>query len=299
LDGKRGFIFHYKGGEEFGLGIFLGEKGYKRYLAIISDNPEEDDFSESIMTPMLSLLFANRQDLQKQDIEVIRSLGLQFRGRMSWPLFRSQNPGYAPWFLEKDEVTFLTIAIEQALIISGKVQNNGLDLYEQADEDLIFTRFCNGGEWKEEWRKPAVSYQKSSRVKNDITATEEAELLLLSGKERRGSGAWELDIFILPTPIGSKSTRPYFPLSFLVVDEQQGIVIDNKMTEPWLNPSQQRGVIIEILKNTKQLPMSICVRSRKVKEIIEPLARHLGINIQTGTTPLLDEFKASLSDYLS
>lgn len=288
------------GKEEYGLAIFLGNKGYKRYLSIFSDEPGVGDFDETIMTPALSLLFANREDLQKQDIEVIRSLGLQFRGKNAWPLFRSQKPGYAPWFLEKEETIFLTAAVKQALEVSGRVRRNELDLYEGVDEDLVFTRYYSDGKWKEDWRKPELSQRTSSESQEESTAiVNEAEMLLLRNSSSKQGGSWELDICVLPTPIGQKSVRPYFPLCCLAVERQQGMVIGVEMNEPWITPSQQREIILKILKNAGQLPMDILVNSKKVKEILEPIAKSLGISLQVGTTPKLEEFKASLDAHLS
>ena len=288
------------GKEEFGLGIFLGDKGYKRYLSIFSDEPGVEEFGETIMTPMLSLLFANREDLQKPDMEVIRSLGLQFRGKNAWPLFRSQKPGYIPWFLEKEEAIFLAGAIEQALKVAGKVRDDELDLYEKGDEDLVFTRYYSGGRWKEDWRKPELSQRSSLKQPEESTAVlNEAEMLLLRNSSLRQGGVWELDISILPIPIGTKSSRLYFPLCLLAVERQQGMVMGVEMNEPWITQSQQREVFIKILKNAGQLPRDIRVKSKKVKEVLEPIAINLGINVQVGAIPELERFKASLGKHLS
>lgn len=287
------------GKEEFGLGIFLGARGFKRYLEVMSTEAGPEGFDEGIMTPMLSLLFANRQELQKEDIEVIRSLGLQFRGRNAWPLFRSQRPGYAPWFLEKEEGVFLTAAIEQALVVSNKVHNNKLDLFDNVDEDLVFTRYYRGGEWREEWRSPELSPRDLS---NGIEAKEvinEAELLLLRNSADKLSGSWEVDIFVLPIPIGPPSSRPYFPICFLVVEGKQGLIIDSQMTEPWITLSQKRDTVIQILKRARQLPRNIRVKSEKVREILEPVIGSLGISLRMGPLPLLEEAKIGLRSYLS
>jgi len=75
------------------------------------DEAEPEELDEKIMVPLLTMLFVDRDKLWKEDREVIHSLGLRFRGRNAWPLFRSQRAGYAPWLLEKDEVLFLTTAI--------------------------------------------------------------------------------------------------------------------------------------------------------------------------------------------
>ena len=300
-DGEIGYCSILGNGEdEFGLGIFLGEKGYERYLSIISSEPGVDDYFDSIMTPLLSLLFADRQDMQKQDLEIIRSLGLKFRGRNSWPQFRSQRPGYAPWFLEKEEALFLTIALEQSLMIADRVRNSNLDLYEKVDEDRILTRYYSNGEWREEWRQPEMSQQRTSKSE-ETTAdiVNEAELILIRDSSGKPQGSWELDIFIFPVPIGPLPSRPYFPLCFLTVERQQGIIIDTQMIEPWATVSQQRDVIVQILRKAEQLPRNIHVGSPRVAGILEPITRSLGIDLHMGAIPMLEECKQSLDDYLS
>jgi hypothetical protein len=129
------------------------------------------------------------------------------------------------------------------------------------------------------------------------TAVGEAELLLLNNSAGKLSGSWELDIFILPIPIGPKSSRPHFPLCFLAVERQLGLIIGTQMSEPWISPEEQQGVVIEMLKSAKQLPRIIRVKSEKVKGILQPLATNLGINLQVGAIPLLEEAKASLKSH--
>lgn len=287
------------GQEEFGLGIFLGAKGFRRYLEVMSADAGPEDLDEGIMTPMLSLLFANRQELQKEDIEVIRSLGLQFRGRNAWPLFRSQRPGYAPWFLEKEEVVFLTDAIEQALVVSNKVYIDKLDLFDNVDEDLVFTRYYRGGEWREEWRSPELSPRDSSNGTEATEVIHEAELLLLRNSADELSGSWEMDIFILPIPIGAPSSKPYFPLFFLVVEGKQGLIIDSQMTEPWITLSQKRDTVIQILKRARQLPRNIKVKSENIREILEPVIGSLEISLLMGPLPLLEEAKIGILRHVS
>jgi hypothetical protein len=286
--------------KEFGLGVFQGEKGYRRYLNLITGESGSDDFTESIMTPAITLLFADHRDLQKEDLEIIRSLGLKYRGRSAWPLFRSQKPGYVPWFIDKDEALFLTVAIEQALVVADKVRNDDLDLYEEVDDDLVFTRYYSNGEWREGWRRPELPPRDiSTGVETTAAIVNEAEMLLLRNASSAPSGGWELDIFIMPVPIGPKSGRPTFPLCFLVVETKLGTIINTEMMEPWSSLSNQRDVFIQILKKAERLPRSIRVKSNKVAAIMEPVTTSLGIRLQVGEIPLVEEAKSQLSAYLS
>jgi hypothetical protein len=287
------------GGGEFGMGIFLGPKGYKWYLEIISQEQVSQDFEEQIMIPLLSFGLVSRREMQKADLDIIRSLGLKFRGAHAWPSFRSQKGGYLPWYLEKKEAHFLTVIIERALIISEKVRDGRLKLYERVDEDKILTCRYQANQWIEEWIVPEVSFQKPPDGDQPLSPIDEAELLLLRNSSGKPGGSWEMDIFILPSPVADDSGRPYFPLCFLVVDKKLGMIIAVKMIEPWANPAEKNAEIIQILRETRPLPRIIHVKSQKVREILEPVAYNLGINLRIGPLPLLEEAKTAIQERFS
>ena len=104
-------------GEFLGLVAYLGTEGLESYLKIQkSESPEEDILSTA---KCLVASFEDRKFLQKPDHEVIKRLGLKFRGAKSWPLFRSYEPGYYPWYLNQPQVCFLTHALQQQMSVSG------------------------------------------------------------------------------------------------------------------------------------------------------------------------------------
>jgi hypothetical protein len=104
-------------GEFLGLVVYLGTEGLESYLKIqASESPEEDLLS---MAKCLVASFEDRRLIQKADHEVIKRLGLKFRGTKSWPLFRSYNPGYYPWYLNQPQVGFLTHALRQAPMLAS------------------------------------------------------------------------------------------------------------------------------------------------------------------------------------
>jgi len=279
------------GGQEFGLDIFMGDEGYAKYLRMMSDEPVSDDLTENIMTPLLSLLFSDRKDLQTQDINVIRSLGLQFRGRNAWPMFRSQRPGYAPWFLDKAETVFLAFAVEQALVVAAEVGGRHLDLYEGADDNLILTRRRRDGGWEEYWSK-------APKPQGERPSTPPMISEALVRKMANKAGDWELDMFVLPAPIGPMSGRPYFPLCFFAMERSSGLVVANETSDPWIDLAGKRRTVIRILEEADPPPRSINVRSNEVKMILQPITSRLGIDLRLQATPTLQAFKRSLTEYL-
>ena len=61
--------------------------------------------------------FEDWEEIEPKDREVMKALGLKFRGRNAWPLFRSFLPGTFPWYLTAAEARYLTICLGQALLV--------------------------------------------------------------------------------------------------------------------------------------------------------------------------------------
>jgi hypothetical protein len=300
-DGEVGYCSILgSGGEEFGLGMFVGEDGYHRYVSLIEGEAEPEDFEENVMVYLISMLLVDREVLQKQDHEVIRSLGLRFRGRNAWPFFRSQQPGYAPWFLEKSETVFLTAAIQQTLVVADEVRNGKLSLWQGESENPVLTRYFRSGKWGEEWRMVPILNEHQETHAQNIDPVKEAELYLLHSRAGVLSGCWELDAFLLPILIGPKPDRPHYPLCFLAVETKLGLVLGVDLTEPWLTLSERQDKVIQLMQKAKQLPLEIRVKSDKVRRMVEPITSILGIKLQVASSlPMLEEAKSSLYKYFS
>jgi len=126
----------------------------------------------------------------------------------------------------------------------------------------------------------------------------QAELHLLRNQASKLGGCWELDIFALPISIGEATERPHFPICFLAVEGKLGLILGANLTEPWLNLSQKRDEVIQILTKANQLPAEIRIKSHKIQEIIEPITSILGIKLQVASLPVLEQAKADLYEHL-
>ncbi len=97
---------------------------------------------------------------------IIKKLGLKFRGRDAWPVFRSHVPGYYPWHLNQDEARFLRIALERGRRVAWTVREDetlltkvkkGLYLVQvpRAEGDRVV--------WETQHLKPSPSKRKPGR----------------------------------------------------------------------------------------------------------------------------------------
>jgi len=299
INGETGYCSILgNGGQEFGLGIFLGDAGLCRFAALL-DEQEADDPTETVMTPLLTFLLVSRDELDEDDRKIVRSLGLSFRGRNAWPLFRSQRPGYAPWFLEGDEAIYLTAALRQALEIANTVEVGDLDLSRNLARGKIITRYWADNGWKEKRDTLHSAPQTKQVSRESLSAADEAGLLLLSNRVKERSGSWEFDFFIVPVYIGPAGSRPYHPLCFMAVECEHGLVVRMKMTKPWLTVSRKRKEVIRLLEKSEVLPEEIRVGSQSAKATMEPIAHALGMKLRVSRLRLVEQAKASLYEYLS
>src|SRR5438128_101559 len=86
-------------GEHYAIAIYLGSHGLYGFWAL--QNAGSSAPPEKVLEiPQLQASFEERNVLDKKDLETIKRLGLKFRGRQTWPMFRSYRPGFFPWHLE-------------------------------------------------------------------------------------------------------------------------------------------------------------------------------------------------------
>ena len=100
-------------GEVLGLNVYLGPKGFESYrqLQELAHQGASGDAlgPHALLNTQRCVMasFEDRAELHEQDLRLIKSLGLKFRGKKEWPMFQSYRPGYLPWFLTRSEGRFL------------------------------------------------------------------------------------------------------------------------------------------------------------------------------------------------
>ena len=70
--------------------------------------------------------------------------------------------------------------------------------------------------------------------------------------------------------------------------------LNTKLIEPDLSSSGRQDELINILKESRPMPAAIWVNSKPVKALIKPVAEILGINLKSGSMPMLAEAKKAL-----
>jgi len=142
-------------GEMRALCVYRGAEGFDVHRRV-RDGALNRPMDVIAVQDCLMAEFADRAELDKPDLAVIRKLGLRFRGPQNWPLFRSHLPGCAPWHLTESEAVYLALALRRARDAAAKVLEGRLNLNEKPGQV-----FCYAGAGPEARGNPSRSTGRS------------------------------------------------------------------------------------------------------------------------------------------
>jgi hypothetical protein len=261
-------------GEVFGLIVYRGEDGLKSWLKIQqSGNP--DDLDNFYIQDCLSVTFEDRAYLRKEDLQLIKKLGLKFRGRNAYPQFKSLMPGYFPWFITKEECSFLIKILGQAYHVCLQVKDNDKYLIPPAKGHYLIRHF-DGVSWKEIWQKLELPKQEDAVS----IRTNEIRLAAIKKNSVKSSGKWEMDMFYSTIPIKDKGDeRPYFPKATIIVDHISGHIFNLILSKPEGCHQSIHDGFIEFIEKVAVIPQEIFLERDELKSIIQPAADALGIKL--------------------
>ena len=285
-------------GEVFALAVYLGSEGLEGYLKTAKGKIDPNDMNALHFQDCLMASFENRDYLAKKDLEIIKALGLTFRGKNEWPLFRNYKPGFHPWYLKRDEVTYLRLVLEQATDICQRFKENQ-KLLKSPREGLYFVRTAdrkNGQiQWNDQWFKP-----KPLRVKRKICLDlDELSLRRIKKNANQSHRIWEVDFFYSPFGI-NEGERPYFPFIFLIVDHDSQELINFHITNHTNYHQEFFDKFLSTIENDKYLPRSLMVKRAETHNLFSTVAQQLNIQIDLKNTLVsLEETQEDMFHYFS
>jgi hypothetical protein len=285
-------------GEYLGLSVYLGAKGLYEFWEIEHADPSTPP-ERLLEIPQLQVSFENRNDLKAKDREIIKELGLKFRGRKAWPMFRSIRPGFIPWFLEAGEVRFLAHVLEQSSDVVLRFKEDP-SLLEPLDEDSYLVRVPRHNEDRLEWEDEIMRIQPPAPTL--IPLVMEDELLEELQSLPQSDYTLEIDFFMLPAAIGEKGTRLRHAYSLLSVEGKSGFILGTDVLSLESSLEEMWGEIplslVEQLVHVGVLPREVRVRSGLLLRVLAPLAEEVPFSLKHSLRlPSLDLAKESLIQF--
>ena len=285
--------------EYFALTVYLGTEGINGYASM--RRGKSRSAAESLLHQLKCLVasFEDREFLEGRDMEILRGLGLKFRGRDAWPLFRSYRPGYHPWYLTAAEAECLTLALKQTMDVALRFRDDPDMLTPPAKNRYlvrVYEQAKGGPKWKDEWLVPRPLERQE--VVAEPVDRDSLERIKRGIQERRG--VWELDFSHSPMAVSeAKGSRPYYPYMLLCVDHDSGFVLISEIAGSGENPSEAVRRIPGLVERTGFLPKEMWVASEDALELVGPFAAGLGIELKrVKRLPALQRARSELFRFL-
>ena len=206
----------------------------------------------------------------------------RYRGRGTWPIFRSLRPGYLPWRLDEDEAVFLAAALGNMTDVASRVSSGDLVLYGGDDPNLMLAQVFRDGAWIDRWMKypepvtpaPAPEYHDPER------------LHCVNLSLPRGTEVWELGVFYVHTSVQEeRGSRPYFPTMALAVDRATSLIVGMKLLGASPSYEERRDALVEILENADTLPSLVVTDSVETALLAWPILSEMGVELTLESTP--------------
>lgn len=287
-------------GEHYSIAVYLGERGFHCFWDMQNCTVKDLLFQKLFETPQLQASFEDRQTLEEDEIKLINKIGLTFRGKASWPLFRSHHPGFLPWRLETAEARFLQHVLEQTIDVSLRVKSDR-SLLKPDDLEVYLLR-------------------KRVRVKNDyvwqdaLYETPQPEPIQIEFMEKMSAisklknmqpdkSSLEVDFFMMPAPIHEKGSRPYLPYVLMLVEQRNGMVLGTELLPPVPTLESLWGrvpaKVSEMLAKQKLLPGKLLVSSELLYQLLLQFCDKTGISLEhVKKLPNASQARTSFMSYM-
>ena len=288
-------------GEHLAISVYLGADALKTFFEIHAFSPDTVTADRIFEMRQLMLSFEDREELEARDRELIRQLGLKVRGRQAWPLFRSYRPGYAPWYLDGEEVELLTVALQQTAEVVQRIKDEP-DLLpwepEAGGRCLVRTpvQSAEGSTWQD-----VIRFFPRSDVPAVAEAVDPATVKRFS--RLKGAAAdVEMDFFMYPATIGHRGKRQSLSFVLLVVETGTGAVLGveilqalNGLDEMWREIPETAYSIFE---KANVRPTWIGIAHRRLYGALAPIAEAAGLPIaRCADLPSLAPARESLQEH--
>ncbi len=264
-------------GEVLAMAVYHGTEGLNGYLKILKKQVEPDDSESLFIQDCLIVMFENKRFVEKEDVQLIIKLGYTFKGKNAWPVFKSYKPGFFPWFLSEDEVSYMTVALRQAKDMCLRLKENN-KLLQSPGGNIYLTRISEAADgglvWKDEWKEPAPLRKRD--YPNDLI--DEVRIQRIKNSVKQSPAVWEIDFFFAPTPVREEG-RPFFPYAIMLADHDTGFIYDVHLANCDNYMKEFPEKLLSCMENTSTVPLEILVRKDEVARVVKPYTSKLNIKL--------------------
>ena len=264
-------------GEHYSIAIYQGARGLDGFWHM-QELGDEMTPETVLQVPQLQASFEDRAETTAEDREIIKKLGLKFRGTKTWPHFRSFHPGCFPWYLEEAEAKMLICGLEQLLEVAPRYKKN-FDLFMPTDDDDDYlVRVQKNNIWEDKTMHIELHEGTTLKLKMNMAALAHLKKLM------PGKAIIEVDLFMVSHPVqDNRKERPYFPYMPMICDHESRMILSTELLTPL--PTLETlwedipAKTVEVLAGGFT-PKEIIVRDNLIKSLLEFVGEELGCKVK-------------------
>jgi len=285
-------------GQVLGLNVYLGAEGLDTYLKLQTGEMAEDDPDILYSQDVLVVHWEDRSGMAPEDLQVIRSLGLKFRGKKGWPWFRRFEPGFPPGPIHDWEAGFLTLALRQAMDLTLKLKEKA-SILPPPENGTCLVRVPEIKEGNLLWWDEEQPFPVLLEKEVQVPPVDELRLKKLKGRIQRSGEIWEGDYFYGPAII-MEGDRPYFPYTAVWVNQGSGQILAVEFFPHSGFASEFQNQFLSLLEQLKAAPQEIRVKKIEILQLLQPITDQLNIPVALQKKlPNLEEARQAMTGFLS
>jgi len=268
-----------RAGEHYALGVYLGDAGIYGFYYLMENADTMPSYQALHYQNCLMCSFEDRDLLTNDDRKQIKNLGLSFRGRNAWPMFRRFEPGYHPWYINKEECIFLTHALRQTLFVAKGVMSGQLKIDMEHGKTIL--RYSEEKDGNLEWYSKEIQLAIPTVLYKPVEINDDVLIQKIKKAGSMGSVSLQADIRYMPSPIQEhKDERPYFPRVFILAERKSGLIIDFEVYQSIRDDANVALNKLISMCLEKGAPKEIQVSSEAMVAILGDFCRKTGIKLK-------------------
>jgi len=260
-----------------GLAIYIGDNGLMSLLDMLElKHGEEEQFYHN---DLIMIHFTDRKYLAKDELDIIKKLGLKFRGSNNWVSFRRYLPGYYPCSINKEEAELLVSILKEVTNVCLRFKEGPGLIADNKNLVRVVKEKGKNVLWEDTWVELDYPEEMVSAYDPEKIFGEAINPFALE----RTSDEWAIDLFFAPTLIDEEDERgTYFPYIGIVwnIRDNTGIGLQTFKYSREERFKYPQELFLNAVESTKSLPKTILVREEDSYEALVDFTRQVGIGIE-------------------
>lgn len=280
-------------GDCIGVSIYEGEEGYADLCSIAHEYPDQA-IAQYMMFEQNCLTFymGDCEEVPKGQKEIIKKLGLKYRGKGHWPYFLSFVPRFYPYEIN-DQQASVIVQVFKHLIPLMKAYMNHEVAVDFDNGEILFAHDHHG------WKYEAIQ-RPEEQEKFYVVDLEDQQYLNYLKELPQTQNQYIIDLAYLSGGLVDEAyDRPVSSLVLLALDVDSQQIIKVSMPRP------EDDEIIECISMFCELmqdygkPKDIYIRNPRVFSSIISICEECQVEVHVTSLPMMDDIFAQMDYFIS